>query len=70
MKPAPHSSELTDEEVIHEMEMNDETIKHREARAASPCYPNLCLNGGVCVESSGKATCRFVVLGQLTMKCH
>uniref|UniRef100_A0A8C4GW09 Meprin A subunit n=1 Tax=Dicentrarchus labrax TaxID=13489 RepID=A0A8C4GW09_DICLA len=40
------------------VEMRQEAPKHREARAANPCHPNACFNGGVCVESEGKASCR------------
>ncbi|KAK7907333.1 hypothetical protein WMY93_015945 [Mugilogobius chulae] len=32
--------------------------KPREARAVSACHPELCLNGGVCVETEDSAACR------------
>ncbi|XP_061097594.1 meprin A subunit alpha [Conger conger] len=37
-----------------------EVPKWREARSviADPCRPNPCLNGGVCVEQNGRASCR------------
>lgn len=42
-----------------EEEIRPEAVKLRERRAADPCLPNPCLNGGVCVESKGEASCRY-----------
>uniref|UniRef100_A0A3B4TZH1 Meprin A subunit n=1 Tax=Seriola dumerili TaxID=41447 RepID=A0A3B4TZH1_SERDU len=59
VKPAALIDDITDEEEpISEVEVRPEAPKHREARAANPCYPNPCFNGGVCVESEGEASCR------------
>lgn len=55
------SIDIRDEKPVIEVEMRQEAPKHREPRAASPCSPNFCLNGGVCVESEGKASCRCVL---------
>ncbi|XP_014829134.1 PREDICTED: meprin A subunit alpha-like [Poecilia mexicana] len=49
---------LPDKKEGHEVEMKQEAPKHRKPRAADPCHPNFCLNGGVCVEAGGKALCR------------
>uniref|UniRef100_A0A667YCP9 Meprin A subunit n=1 Tax=Myripristis murdjan TaxID=586833 RepID=A0A667YCP9_9TELE len=67
IKEAAPSNDITDEKPIREEEMRAEAPKHREPRAAStnPCLPNPCLNGGVCVDSQGKASCRCVS-GQAT----
>ncbi|XP_035534119.1 meprin A subunit alpha [Morone saxatilis] len=58
VKPATPSDDITDEKPVSAVEMRQEAPKHREARAANPCHPNACYNGGVCVESEGKASCR------------
>uniref|UniRef100_A0A8D0D6P8 Meprin A subunit n=1 Tax=Sander lucioperca TaxID=283035 RepID=A0A8D0D6P8_SANLU len=56
--PAAQSNDIQDEKPISEVKMRPEAPKHREARAANPCHPNPCFNGGACVESEGKASCR------------
>ncbi|XP_071399910.1 meprin A subunit alpha [Centroberyx affinis] len=58
--PATPSNDITDEKPIREEEMGPDVPKRREARAAAsdPCLPNPCLNGGVCVDSQGTASCR------------
>lgn len=49
-------------------EENFESPKARKPRAISdPCQPNPCHNGGLCVSSQGKATCRFVNFLSLVM---
>ncbi|KAK1888714.1 Meprin A subunit alpha [Dissostichus eleginoides] len=58
VKPAAPSNEIPEEKPVSELKMRPETPKHREARAANPCGPNHCINGGVCVESKGEASCR------------
>lgn len=63
VKPAAPGNDITDEKPISEVEMRQEAPKHREARAANPCHPNPCFNGGVCVESEGRASCRCVLAG-------
>ncbi|KAI4801939.1 hypothetical protein KUCAC02_019807 [Chaenocephalus aceratus] len=58
VKPAAPSNDIPEEKPVSELKMRPETPKHREARAANPCGPNHCINGGVCVESKGEASCR------------
>ncbi|XP_034084630.1 meprin A subunit alpha [Gymnodraco acuticeps] len=58
VKPAAPSNGIPEEKPVSELKMRPETPKHREARAANPCGPNHCINGGVCVESKGEASCR------------
>ncbi|KAL3052901.1 hypothetical protein OYC64_005427 [Pagothenia borchgrevinki] len=58
VKPAAPSNEIPEEKPVSELKMRPETPKHREARAANLCGPNHCINGGVCVESKGEASCR------------
>ncbi|XP_010793563.1 meprin A subunit alpha-like [Notothenia coriiceps] len=58
VKPAAPRNEIPEEKPVSELKMKPETPKHREARAANPCGPNHCINGGMCVESKGEASCR------------
>ncbi|XP_035474042.1 meprin A subunit alpha [Scophthalmus maximus] len=58
VKPAAPVTDITDEQTVSEVGMRQQAPKHREARAAKPCHPNPCLNGGLCVDSEGKASCR------------
>lgn len=60
---AAPNTDITDEEPIIEVEERQEAPKHREPRAVNPCHPNPCFNGGVCVESEGRASCRCVFAG-------
>lgn len=60
VEPASPGSDVPNEEPISEVEMRPEVSKHREARAADPCRPNPCSNGGVCVERDGRVSCRCV----------
>uniref|UniRef100_A0A3Q3LHA7 Meprin A subunit n=1 Tax=Mastacembelus armatus TaxID=205130 RepID=A0A3Q3LHA7_9TELE len=58
VKPTTPSHAVVDEKPISEVEMKVEVPKVREPRSAGPCLPNPCFNGGACVESEGKASCR------------
>ncbi|KAK2856562.1 hypothetical protein Q5P01_005297 [Channa striata] len=58
VKPATSGNDITDEKPISKVEIRPEFPKHREARSVDPCHPNPCVNGGVCVQSEGKASCR------------
>ncbi|KAM4632733.1 meprin A subunit alpha-like [Polymixia lowei] len=60
VKPAAPSNDIRDVEPIREEETEQDVPKQREPRAAfsDPCLPNPCLNGGVCVDSQGEASCR------------
>ncbi|KAF7663787.1 hypothetical protein LDENG_00200080 [Lucifuga dentata] len=60
IKPATPSNDIADGKPIGEVELRPDTPKRREARAATSntCHPSYCFNGGVCVESQGKASCR------------
>ncbi|XP_068433664.1 meprin A subunit alpha [Clinocottus analis] len=60
VRPAAPSDDIMDEDPISEVQMRPEVSKHREVRAANPCRPSPCFNGGVCVEREGKASCRCV----------
>lgn len=61
VKPAESSNNIAVMKPISAVEKRQEAPKHREARAANLCHPDLCFNGGVCVESEGKVSCRCVV---------
>ncbi|XP_004083677.2 meprin A subunit alpha [Oryzias latipes] len=56
--PVVPAGQITAKKEVDEAERWKEPAKHREPRATHGCHPNLCLNGGVCVESGGKAFCR------------
>uniref|UniRef100_UPI0037E82C09 meprin A subunit alpha n=1 Tax=Semicossyphus pulcher TaxID=241346 RepID=UPI0037E82C09 len=58
VKPVAPSYDVTDKKPVNEMEMKPEASKHREVRAADPCHPDPCLNGGLCVKTRGEASCR------------
>uniref|UniRef100_A0A673BL85 Meprin A subunit n=1 Tax=Sphaeramia orbicularis TaxID=375764 RepID=A0A673BL85_9TELE len=58
VKPSTPKKDITDEEPVSEVQIGPEESKHRVARATNLCHPNYCLNGGVCVESEGQASCR------------
>ncbi|XP_054617721.1 meprin A subunit alpha [Dunckerocampus dactyliophorus] len=55
VKPALPSKDVLDEKPV---EISVEVGKPREARDADPCHPNPCMNGGVCVQRNGAASCR------------
>ncbi|XP_056873464.1 meprin A subunit alpha [Takifugu flavidus] len=59
IKPAEPGNDI-DRRTVQLMDRRQEAPKHREARAANPCHPNPCVNGGVCVERDGEASCRCV----------
>ncbi|XP_034554759.1 meprin A subunit alpha [Notolabrus celidotus] len=58
VKAVAPSQDITAEKLMDETERKSETPKHREARSVNPCQPNPCLNGGLCVETEGRASCR------------
>lgn len=62
IKPIAETKGIADEKLISEVDRKEEAPKHREARAANPCLPNPCFNGGVCVDRDGTASCRCVLL--------
>lgn len=61
IKPTAKTKDIADEKPVGEVDMKQEAPKHREARAADPCFPNPCFNGGACVNRNGKASCRCVL---------
>ncbi|XP_046877388.1 meprin A subunit alpha [Hypomesus transpacificus] len=51
------SSELTNHRAVRSAP-SSELTNQRAVRSSSPCLPNHCLNGGVCVVNEGKTSCR------------